>query len=178
MEGGAGQSILQCYRKFLQPPPWSHERYKGIQIGMGQVLHGPRPRELDKSCKYANWWLEQTKEWEGYRNRILASLWDICAKKLGKYCWEWLALVADKMELKVELLVEENCHKTSQGILMATSSKTSHGGASLSSNVQLPSMRTCSLYSFNVQLDNGGGSSFLCPLLDWPVGRRSNYTCH
>ena len=50
---------------------------------------------------------------------------------------------------------------------MAQSQKTSQGGASLLSNVQLHHpWRQCSLYSLNLQFDNGGGSSHSCPPLD------------
>ena len=40
IESGAGQSILQCRRKFPQPTPRSRERHKGMLTGTGQVLDG------------------------------------------------------------------------------------------------------------------------------------------
>ena len=50
-ESGAGQSILQCRRKSPQSTPCSHERYKGMQIGTGQVLVGQAEGSILQECQ-------------------------------------------------------------------------------------------------------------------------------
>ena len=61
---------------------------------------------------------------------------------------------------------------------MVQSPKTSQGGASCQARCNYHPWRQYSLYSLNLQLDNGGGSSHPCPPLDCLKRWQSDHTCH
>ena len=94
---------------------------------------------------------KQTTEWERYPNRFRCLCETLLPENLGKCCREW---PGGKTESDIKLLVHKTttANRKTQCTLMALSPKPSQGGASLSSKVRPPSMKT-------VQLDNGGGSS-------------------
>ena len=54
---------------------------------------------------------------------------------------------------------------------------TQHGNAAVHTSPHYHPWRQCSLYSLNLQLDNGGGSSHPCPPLDCLKRWQSNNTC-
>ena len=81
-----------------------------------------------------------TNEWERYPKPIPVSLRDTPARKLGKALS--IMTVRQNNERSSFSLKKTANHKTSLYTLMAQSPKTSQGGASLSSKVRLPSMKT------------------------------------
>ena len=114
-----------------------------------------------------------------YCRLILASLWDVPAGKLGKT----LSRMASRQNGVRDQAFHSRKPQTTRShtvivYINGQSPMTSHGGASLSYQGRCDHhpWRQCSLYGLSLQLDNGGGSSHPCPLLQCLM--RSNHTCH
>ena len=118
------------------------------------------------------------KDWDRYPNRSQSLYVKLLPEDLGKHCRE---RPAGKTKSEIKLLIQENSDPQDLIVyctLMAQSPKTSHG-ASPSSKVRLPSMKTVQpIYGLNLQLDNGDRSSHPCPLLDCLKRLQSDHTRH
>ena len=130
---------------------------------MGRVKSWMDPTEdsILQVCQLTE--LKQTKEWERYPNRF-RRLYEILPENLRKHYRKW---PVGKTESEIKLDIQENSKPQDLKVYTDGSvTKTSQGGASLSSKVRLPSWRQCGLYGINLQLDSRGGSSHPGPPLD------------
>ena len=103
IESGAGQTVLQCRQKSLQPTPRSNERHKGMQTGTGQVLDGSG-RGLSTASRPAD--RAQANQGVGKVPKpIPVCLWDTPARKPVKVLSRW---PAGKTQSEIKLLIQEN----------------------------------------------------------------------
>ena len=103
---------------------------------MGRVKSwmGPTEDSILQVCQLTE--LKQTKEWERYPNRF-RRLYEILPENLRKHYRKW---PVGKTESEIKLDIQENSKP--QDLIVYTDgsvTKTSQGGASLSSKVRLPS---------------------------------------
>ena len=121
--------------------------------------------------------LKQTKEWERYPNRFRRLYETLLPENLGKHCREWSA---GKTQSEINLLIQENC-KTARHHSVhwwLRHQRPVRVGLHCQARCDYHPWRQCSLYGLNLQLDNGGGSSHPCPLLDYLKRWKSDHTCH
>ena len=111
---------------------------QGCRVGRSKSWMGQAVDSILQVCQLTE--LKQTKEWERYPTRSRHLYETLLPENLGQHCREW---PAGKTESEIKLLIQENSKP--QDLIVYTDgsvTKDQSGGASLSSKVRVPSLKT------------------------------------
>ena len=163
-KSGAGQSILNF--NIENPHNPLHEATKvtnGCRLGRGKSWMGQADDSILQVCQLAEF--KQTKEWERYPNRFRRLYERLLPENMEKRDWEW---PAGKTESEIKLLIQDTIVYTDGSVLVGL-----HCWARCGHHP----WTQCSQHGLNLQLDNGGGSSYPCPSLDCLKRWQWDHTC-
>ena len=169
------EQVKACFNAVKNPhnPPYEAVKdTKGCRPGRGKSWMGQAEDSVLQLCQLTE--LKQTKEWDRYPNRFRCLYETHLPKNLAK-ALSRMASRQNSQRSSFSSKKTANC-KTSQCTLMAQPPKTSQDGVPLSSKVRPPSRRQCSIYGFNLQLDNGGGA--VTHAIRWIVSGGDSQTTH